>query len=277
MTETALLSPTEDHHNHNTNILHKFPNPPQPQSQSVSQDPRSRSLSTTTTALPIIFSPHDLLPTPQRTFTILPSTEDIKEVHCHNSGLQPYTIKRKTQRPGRRPMITIASLPGREIVAGTKAGRRECHIFVGNPEKGATVWLPVVQNSTGIWTFNANERVLRWREKESWLNGRGGGSSGKGGDLKDFELMDAISAEPLAEYRTKLSGGAVLEIYCDMEQSLELLTMASILAILERGRTTKTEKGGKSGERKGSFLVSESSSPTSSRSASPCTVHGMGD
>ncbi|PPJ51009.1 hypothetical protein CBER1_07824 [Cercospora berteroae] len=274
MTETALLSLTEDHH-HNANILNYFPNPP----QSPSQDHRTRSLSTTTTALPIIFSPSDLLPTPLKTFTILPSTSDIKEVHCHNSGLQPYTIKRKTQRPGRRPMITIASLPGREIVAGTKAGRRECHIFVGNPEKGATVWLPVVQNSAGIWTFNANERVLRWREKESWLNGCGSGNSGngKGDALKDFELMDAISAEPLAEYRTRLSGGAVLEIYCDMEQSLALLTMASILAILERARTARTEKGGKSGERKGSFLVSESSSPTSSRSASPCTVHGAGD
>ncbi|KAF2212757.1 hypothetical protein CERZMDRAFT_84389 [Cercospora zeae-maydis SCOH1-5] len=250
MAETAILSPSEDRH-HN---------------------PRSHSSTATPNALEILFSPFDLLPNPQKTYTIRPSTSDIKEVHCHTTGLQPYTIKRKALRPGRRPMITIASLPNREIVAGTKAGRRECHIFVGSPEQGATVWLPVVQNrSSGFWTFNANERVLRWigkREREAWLGtcGASSNSSGKSGEA--FELVDVITGEPLAGYRTPESSGATLEIYGEMEQSLELLTMASILAVLERGGTTRTR--GKTGEGKSFFLGSECSSPESSRSASPC-------
>ncbi|KAM3414834.1 hypothetical protein BST61_g9978 [Cercospora zeina] len=258
MADTAVLSPTEDRQH---------------------QHPRSHSATTTTTttsssALEILFSPFDLLPSPHKSYTIRPSTSDIEEVHCHTTGLQPYTIKRKALRPGRRPMITIASLPNREIVAGTKAGRRECHIFVGSPEKGATVWLPVVRNGT-VWTFNANDRVLRWKGKrvaDSWLRTCGGNTSiGMMGDVEEFELVDAITGEPLAGYRTQASGGATLEIYGEIEQSLELLTMASILAVLERERT---EKGGKIGEGKSPFLGSETSSPESSRSPSPCPRYG---
>ncbi|USW57866.1 hypothetical protein Slin15195_G111850 [Septoria linicola] len=143
---------------------------------------------------------------------------DTKEVHC--KGLQPFQILRKTLKPG-RPMITISALPSAQIVAGTKSGRRECHIFVGNPELGATLWLPVVHRD-GTWTFNAVDRALRWQET----------NPANIDETDAFELVDIITSEVLAQYHSN-SGGVAIDLYCDMAQPLVLLVMASIMAILE--------------------------------------------
>ena len=172
---------------------------------------------------------------------------DVKEVHY--DGLQPYQITRKSLRPG-RPMTTISSLPSGEIVAGTKAGRRESHIFAGNPSRGTTVWLPVVA-SDGAWNFNANDRALRWREMKA------------ASTLRVIQLVDAITTELLVEYYATTTGAA-LHFYTELENSLELLVMASILAITEPRRA----KDGRSGSRD-RFLGSAQSSPESSRSPSP--------
>lgn len=161
----------------------------------------------------------------------------VKEVHFN--GLQPYQITRRLPRPD-RPMNTISALPSGEVMAGTKAGRRESHIFVGNPSQGTTVWLPVVA-SDGAWNFNAIDRALCWRRMSTTTTTT---TATKGNHEHhiptDLELIDATTSEPLVEYHATETGAA-LYICSELEESCELLVLASILAITEPRRCAQKD------------------------------------
>lgn len=193
----------------------------------------------------------------------------VKEVHLN--GLQPYQITRRLPRPD-RPMNTISALPSGEVMAGTKAGRRESHIFVGNPSQGTTVWLPVVA-SDGAWNFNAVDRALRWRGMSATTTTT---TTVTTKDIHehhtpiDLELIDATTSEPLVEYHATETGAA-LYICSELEESCELLVLASILAITEPQRRAQEDIIPPESLVDSSFLSHSSvpSSPETSRNPSP--------